>query len=56
MTEPIYLGLADLLEQDLSSYEYFHSLSSDVRRALEEEDVRSFAQMQDTVRRHREKN
>ena len=42
MQEP-FLCLSDLLDQDLSSYEYFHSLPLE---KIEESDVNSFADMQ----------
>ena len=40
------LGLSALLEQDLSSYEYFQSLPRDVQRKVEMCDVTSFAELQ----------
>ena len=45
MQEP-FLCLSDLLDQDLSSYEYFHSLPLEVQNKIEESDVNSFADMQ----------
>ena len=45
MQEP-FLCLSDLLDQDLSSYEYFHSLPLEVQKKIEESDVNSFADMQ----------
>ena len=45
MQEP-FLCLSDLLDQDLSSYEYFHSLPLEVQKNIEESDVNSFADMQ----------
>lgn len=35
MQEP-FLCLSDLLDQDLSSYEYFHSLPLEVQNKIEE--------------------
>ena len=32
---PGYLCLSDMLDQDLSAYEYFQTLPSDVREALQ---------------------
>ncbi len=45
MQEP-FLCLSDLLDQDLSSYEYFHSLPLDIQKKIEESDVNSFSEMQ----------
>ena len=45
MQEP-FLCLSELLDQDLSSYEYFHSLPLEVQKKIEESDVNSFAEMQ----------
>ena len=45
MQEP-FLCLSELLDQDLSSYEYFHSLPLEVQKKIEESDVNSFADMQ----------
>ena len=39
------LGLDDLLESDLTSYEYFHSLPADIRRRVERRDIGSFGEM-----------
>ena len=40
------LGLSDLLDQDLSSYEYFYSLSPEIRHRLEKEDIADFNELQ----------
>ena len=45
MQEP-FLCLSYLWDQDLSSYEYFHSLPLEVQNKIEESDVNSFADMQ----------
>lgn len=47
MQEP-FLCLSDLLDQDLSSYEYFYSLPLEIQKKIEEResDVNSFADMQ----------
>lgn len=44
------IGLQALLEQDMSSYEYFNSLSDDLKRQIEERDFCSFGEMQNFVR------
>lgn len=41
-----HICLTDLLDQDLSSYEYFYSLSEETRRKIEKEDPTSFEEMQ----------
>lgn len=43
------LGLSDLLEQDLSSYEYFYSLPQDIQQKIIDQDIASFDEMQDYV-------
>lgn len=44
-----YICLTDLLDQDLSSYEYFYSLSKKLRDKIEQEDPTSFEEMQEVV-------
>ncbi len=44
--QELFLCLSELLDQDLSSYEYFHSLPLEVQKKIEESDVNSFADMQ----------
>lgn len=48
------LGLSALLEQDISSYEYFNTLPEKLKNGLRVRDVGTFAEMQDYVaeRRH----
>ena len=46
MFESVHLCLSDLIDQDLTSYEYFHSLPADVRQQVEESDVRTFSELQ----------
>lgn len=43
------LGLSDLLDQNLSCYEYFHSLPENVQRRIVQRDVASFEEMQQLV-------
>ena len=44
---PEYLCLTDLLDQDLSAYEYFQTLPPDLQTQLRREDeIRSFAELQ----------
>lgn len=47
MSDHIYLCLTELLDQDISSMEYFNSLPDDVRhKLLQDDDVRTFSQLQ----------
>ncbi len=48
-----YLCLTDLLDGDLTSYEYFCSLPENIKKAVEEEDVRTFEEMQSVARQKR---
>lgn len=52
MSEYMHLCLTDLLDQDLSSYEYFNSLSNEMKSQLMSSDVRSFEEMQNYVAEH----
>lgn len=47
--ETMHLCLSDMLDQDLTSYEYFHSLPEDIQRKVEDSDVRSFDELQSFV-------
>lgn len=44
-----YVGLSDLLDQDLSSYEYFYSQPKNIQKRIEERDISTFRDMQDYV-------
>ena len=44
-----HLCLSDLLEEDLTSYEYFHSLPREIQQKIIREDIGSFQEMQDFV-------
>lgn len=50
------IGLSALLEQDLSSYEYFHGLSSDIQHKIERKDIGSFDEMQQYVKSLKERS
>lgn len=43
------LGLSDLLDQNLSCYEYFYSLPQRVQKKISQRDVASFEEMQQMV-------
>ncbi|HIW74187.1 MAG TPA: hypothetical protein H9684_07665 [Firmicutes bacterium] len=45
------LGLSDLLDQNLSCYEYFHGLPRNIQEQIERRDIGSFQEMQDFVAR-----
>lgn len=50
MNDDLYqLGLADLLNRDLSCYEYYCSLPEKFRRQIQIRDVQSFDEMQSYV-------
>lgn len=51
-----HLCLSDLLEEDLSSYEFFHSLPHDIQEKIKQADVSTFAEMQQTVAKIKQKN
>ena len=50
------IGLSALLEQDISSFEYFNTLSDDVKKKIEAKDIGSFDEMQEYVARLKEMN
>ena len=41
-----HLCLSDLLEEDLSSYEFFHGLPMEIQKKIEKADVGTFQEMQ----------
>lgn len=47
------LGLSDLLEQDLTSYEYYHSLPKELQQEIALRDIGSFDDMVAYVSEHR---
>lgn len=52
MSEYIHLCLTDLLDQDLSSKEYFNTLPDDIRNdLLSRDEVRTFEELQTEARR-----
>ncbi len=48
------VGLSDLLDQNVSCYEYFYSLPEDLRRKIEKQDIASFEEMQEYVEEQRQ--
>ena len=53
-TMPEYVGLSELLDQDISSYEYFYSLPEDLQNKIIERDIASFDDMVDYVSEHKQ--
>ena len=46
LMDHVHLCLTDLLDQDLTAYEYFQGLSPEVRRALAEREIATFDELQ----------
>lgn len=44
-----YVGLSDLLDQDISSYEYFYSQPKDIQKRIIDQDISNFRDMQEYV-------
>lgn len=42
----VHLCLTDLLDQDLTAYEYFQGLSPDIKMALSEKEIFTFNELQ----------
>lgn len=42
----VHLCLTDLLDQDLTAYEYFQGLAPDVKKALSEKEIFTFDELQ----------
>ena len=49
ITGSYQIGLSDLLDQNLSCYEYFHSLPKEIQTEIEERDLSSFEEIQQYV-------
>lgn len=49
----MHLCLTDLIDQDLSAYEYYHSLSSKIQSELREREIRTLDELQEHVARIR---
>ena len=56
MAENIHLCLYDLLDQDLTSYEYFQSLPKEIKSRVLRSDARSFAELQEIVEKIRKED
>ena len=53
MQENVHLCLSDLLDQDVSSNEFYNTLSPEVQRKLQEKDIRTFEELQECARAYR---
>lgn len=53
MPENIHLCLSDLLDQDVSSNEFFNTLSPNLQKILLEKDIRSFEELQKCAKLYR---
>lgn len=42
----VHLCLSDLLDQDLTAYEYFQTLPPDVQKALNRQEITTFDELQ----------
>ena len=40
------LGLSDLLDQNISCYEYYHALPEEIKKKIADRDIGSFEEMQ----------
>lgn len=49
--ENVHLCLTDLIDQDLSAYEYYHSLSSKVQSVLGQREIRTLDELQEQAER-----
>lgn len=49
--ENVHLCLSDLIDQDLSAYEYYQSLSSKVRSLLDDREISTLEELQENVNR-----
>lgn len=47
--EHVHLCLSDLLDQDLTSYEYYQTLAPSVQKKLEDCEITTFKQLQTCV-------
>lgn len=45
MSEYVHLCLTDLLDNDMTSYEYFYSLPNNIRNSLFEQEISTFKEL-----------
>lgn len=53
MQENVHLCLSDLLDQDVSSNEFYNTLSPQVQKKLQEKDIRTFEELQKCAKVYR---
>lgn len=51
-----YVGLSDLLDQDISSYEFYYSQPKEIQDRIKERDISTFRDMQDYVKKYKGRN
>ena len=52
-SDSYHLNLDALIEEDLSGYEYYVSLSPEIKRKLETADIHTLSELQEAVERFR---
>lgn len=50
-----FIDLKDMLERDLSAYEFYCSLSNEIKAQLDKDDPTSFKEMESLVKEYKEK-
>lgn len=50
-----FVGLSDMLDRDITSYEYFYSLSRELQEEIKERDFSSFEEMTEYVSQRKQK-
>ena len=53
MSENRYLGLSDLLDRDVSSNEFYNTLSPELQRKLQDKDIQTFEELQSCAKAYR---
>lgn len=51
-----YVGLSDLLDQDISSYEFYYSQPKEIQDRIKERDISTFREMQNYVKKYKGRN
>lgn len=49
-----FIDLKDMLERDLSAYEFYCSLSNEIKTQLDKDDPTSFKEMESLVKEYKE--
>lgn len=53
MSENVHLCLSDLLDSDVSSNEFYNTLSPEVQKKLQNKDIRTFEELQKCAKAYR---